>query len=308
MGDKTFVFTPEQNGSGGGLGALMGMIPALLNGKGLDPNLVAALMNNRNNQEGFGGGCWWIWIILLFFIWGWGGNGNGFGGRGMNGLPAELNNDAGRELLMNAIQGNGNAINQLSSTLGCSVQQLQSAICNIQGSIDKVSGQVGMTSQQVINAIQSNSSAIGSQLASCCCDIRTAIERQGYESQLATLNQTGVLSGKIDNQTQVINDKFCQLEMREMQNKIDQLRENNSTLLNQLSQEHQNNYFAQVSAQTIAPVNAALGDLSSRLAKIECKQPATVTIPYIPSMGSLIPVNYSMPVSGLSPYGTGCGC
>lgn len=60
MGDKTFVFTPEQNGSGGGLGALMGMIPALLNGKGMDPNLVAALMNNRNNQEGFGGGCWWI--------------------------------------------------------------------------------------------------------------------------------------------------------------------------------------------------------------------------------------------------------
>lgn len=309
-GSKTFVFAPEGSAGGGsGLGALMGMIPALLQGKGMDPNLVAALMNGKNNQEGWGGsGCWFIWIILLFFIWGWGGNGNGFGGRGMNGLPAELNNDAGRELLMNAIQGNGNAINQLSSTLGCSVQQLQSAICNIQGSIDKVSGQVGMTSQQVINAIQSNSSAIGSQLASCCCDIRTAIERQGYESQLATLNQTGVLSGKIDNQTQVINDKFCQLEMREMQNKIDQLRENNSTLLNQLSQEHQNNYFAQVSAQTIAPVNAALGDLSSRLAKIECKQPATVTIPYIPSMGSLIPVNYSMPVSGLTPYGTGCGC
>lgn len=306
-GSKTFVFAPEGSAGGGsGLGALMGMIPALLQGKGMDPNLVAALMNGKNNQEGWGGsGCWFIWIILLFFIWGWGGNGNGFGGRGMNGLPAELNNDAGRELLMNAIQGNGNAINQLSSTLGCSVQQLQSAICNIQGSIDKVSGQVGMTSQQVINAIQSNSSAIGSQLASCCCDIRTAIERQGYESQLATLNQTNVLGGKIDTQTQTLNDRFCQLEMREMQNKIDQLRETKSTLLNQLSQEHQNNYFAQVSAQTIAPVNAALGDLSARLAKIECKQPATVTIPYIPSMGSLIPVNYSMPVT---PYGTGCGC
>lgn len=239
--DKTFIFTPEQNGSGGGLGALMGMIPALLNGKGLDPNLVAALMNNRNNQEGWGGGCWWIWVILLFFIWGWGGNGNGFGGRGLNGLPAELNNDAGRELLMNAIQGNANAINQLSSSLGCSVQQLQSAICNIQGSIDKVSGQIGMSSQQVINAIQNNASTLGAQLASCCCDIRTAIERQGCDNRLATLEQTttltnqsnsqfNILGAKIDAQTQIIQDKFCQLEMREMQNKIDTLRAEKSAL------------------------------------------------------------------------------
>jgi hypothetical protein len=34
-----------------------------------------------------------------------------------------------------------------------------------------------------------------------------------------------IIGSKIDAQTQIINDKFCQLEMREMQNKIEALRD-----------------------------------------------------------------------------------
>lgn len=219
------------NPAAGESAGIMSMIPALLQNKGLDPNMVAALMSNKNNQDAWGGaGCWWIWIILLFFLWGGNGFGNGFG-NGANGIPAQLNNEAGRELLMNAIQGNGTAINQLASSLNCSTQQLQNAICQIQGQIQQVGNQVGLSSQQIINSIQSNSAAIGSQLASCCCDIRTAIERQGCDSRLATVEQTNtltsnantqfnILGAKIDAQTAIINDKFCQLEMREMQNKF----------------------------------------------------------------------------------------
>lgn len=59
----------------------------------------------------------------------------------------------------------------------------------------------------------------------------------------------------------------------------------------------------------MAPVNAALQDLSARLGAIECKQPATVTIPYIPAMGNLVPVSYSQPVNfSVNPYTTLCGC
>lgn len=44
----------------------------------MDPNLVAALMNGRNNQDGFGGANgWWLWIIVLFWLWGGRGFGNG---------------------------------------------------------------------------------------------------------------------------------------------------------------------------------------------------------------------------------------
>ena len=172
--------------------------------KGMDPNLVAALMNGNNNRNGFGGdGCWWIWIILLFFCWG-GFGGNGFGNNGANGLPAQLNNDAGRELLMNAIQGNGAAINQLAASLNCSTTQLQGAICSLQGSVDKIGGQIGMSGQQIINSIQSMGCQIGNQIAECCCNVRQDIVKMGYENQLATINQTNALQSTANTQFNII--------------------------------------------------------------------------------------------------------
>lgn len=124
-------------------------------------------------------------------------------------------------MLLQAINGNGNAISQLATTLNCDINAVQSAINSVQSQIQSVGNQVGMSGQQIINAIQAGNCQIASQIASCCCDVRTAIERQGYEGQLATLNQTNTLGSKIDQQTTLISDKFCQLEMRELQNKID---------------------------------------------------------------------------------------
>ncbi len=48
----------------------------------------------------------------------------------------------------------------------------------------------------------------------------------GFNSLMSdNASKFNVLGAKIDAQTQIINDKFCQLEMREMQNKIDALRD-----------------------------------------------------------------------------------
>lgn len=89
--DKTYIF--DGGGSGGGLD-IAALVSSMMGNKGMDPNLVAALMNGNNNRGAWGGdGCWWIWIILLFFCWG-GFGGNGFGGNNANGLPAQLNGDA----------------------------------------------------------------------------------------------------------------------------------------------------------------------------------------------------------------------
>lgn len=161
-GDKIVLLDGMGSGSGSATNGLLSMIPGmfanLIGGNKMDPNLVAALMNGRNNQDGFGGANgWWLWIIVLFWLWGGRGFGNGFGNGNeccANGLPAQLNNDYGRELLMQAIQGNRSAIDQIANALNCTTTQLQSAICNVQGAIDKVAGQVGMTSQAVINAVQ----------------------------------------------------------------------------------------------------------------------------------------------------------
>ena len=167
-----------------------------------------------------------------------------------------------------------------------------------------------LSAQQIINAVQSGNSQVLSQMASCCCDVRTAIERQGYESQLATLNQTNTLTSnantqfnalgsKIDAQTQVINDRFCALEMREMQNKLDAERAKSAALAGQLSQEHQTATIMQSQAQAVAPINAAIGDLSNRLAKIECGLPPTTVVPN--------PQVYAMPACVAAQYGLGFG-
>ena len=180
-----------------------------------------------------------------------------------------------------------------------------------------------MSSQQIINSIQAGNTALSSQLCNCCCDLKQLISESNYLTErgfcntnqilsrgfsdlgYASAQQTSELKGAIKDSTDRIIDGQRAAEMRALTDKIDALRERNSTLTTQLNLEHQNQYTAGVIGQAIAPVNAALGDLSSRLAKIECKQPETVTIPYIPAMGNYIPVNYSIPVHFGQNYGCG---
>lgn len=256
--DKTYVFSNEPSGgcSGGKLD-ITALLPNLCGNKGVDPNLLLALNNGYRNQDMWGGaGVWWIWILLLF---GWGRN--GFGGWGGNGgygngcdncaaLPWALNGDTGRELLMQAIQGNGNAISQLASTLNCDIKSLQSNLCNIQSLIQNVGNQVGLSGQQIINSIQSVGCNIGNQLAQCCCDLKQGIERQGYENRIATIQQTdeiksdaaskfNILSQKLDANNAVLIEKFNDLEKRELQNKNQDLRDRVQTLEFAASQQAQ---------------------------------------------------------------------
>lgn len=255
MESKTVVYTPE---AGGGNSGMMAMLAPLLQQKGIDPNLLVA-MNGKNGGNGWGNGSDFLWIIFLFFLFpllGRGGWGNGFGGGNEGGCPSGaglanlINNDNGRELLMSAIQGNGQAINNLATNLNCSVGQIQQAINGVSAKVAEVGCQVGMSSQQIINSIQAGNCQIANQMAQCCCDVKGAIQQQGYENRIATINQTddlksnantqfNILGAKIDAQTQIINDKFCQLEMREMQNKIDTLRAEKSALELSASQQAQ---------------------------------------------------------------------
>lgn len=238
---KTVIYSPDSGMAGGN--GMMAMLAPLLQQRGIDPNLLVAL-NGKNGNNGFGGdGSWLLWVIFLFFLFplfgrnGWGGNDGGCGGgAGAPGLAGLINNDNGRELLMSAIQGNGQAINNLATNLNCSVGQIQQAINGVSAKVAEVGCQVGLSSQQIINAIQAGNASIASQMAQCCCDVKTAIERQGYEGRLATIEQTqtltsssntqfNILGAKIDAQTQLLSEKFCELEKREMQREIQQLRD-----------------------------------------------------------------------------------
>lgn len=325
MESKTVVYTPESGGCSGGNG-MMAMLAPLLQQKGIDPNLLMA-MNSKNGGNGWGNGSDFLWIIFLFFLFpllGRGGWGGGFGGND-GGVPANaglaglINNDNGRELLMQAITGNGQAINTLATNLNCSVGQIQQSINGVMTQIQGVGNQVGMSSQQIINSIQSGNCQIAQAIADCCCKTQNAITTQGYENQLSICNQTNTLVNTANQNTLALRDgatantqailsKLDAMQNQNLLDKIDKLREDKSTLLAQISNDAQTRNIQAFQAQTIAPVNAALSDLSARLAKIECKQPETVTIPYIPAAGNYVPVNYSVPVNmSVSPY-SNCGC
>ena len=144
----------------------------------IDPSLMFALSQNG----GFGNGNWmWMMFMWILFPWIFNGNGwgNGFGGNtGTGFLSNQLNNDAGRDLLLQAINGRADALNQLATMLNTSVSNVQNGINTIQSSVQSVGAQVGLSGQQVINSVQAGNAALSQQLCQCCCENRLAIANQ----------------------------------------------------------------------------------------------------------------------------------
>lgn len=177
---------------------------------------IAAVTGNRGN-DGFGYGNSWEWIIILFlfamFNGGWGNNGNG----GMNGnLYPWLNNsnqinDGFREQMLST-QVNG-IQNGMTSGFG----DLQTALCGGFAGINASITNAQINSMQNMNSLQS-------QLAQCCCENRLAT----CQTQNIVQNEGAATRLAIQNQTQAILDKLCQLE-------LDNLKQDNANLRTQLN-------------------------------------------------------------------------
>ena len=296
------------------------MFPEMGAGNNIDPNLLLALQNNG----GFGGNNW-IWILFLWLIWGGWGNGNGWGNNNGNGfLSNQISNDSGRELLMNAIQGNGTAISNLANLLNTEVQTVQNGIFTLNNAITSVGTQVGMGSLQIQNAIQSGNAAIASQICQCCCENRLAIANQTNDlqaqmasnhaaatlqsaqqqaaDQLAVCQQTNALTNQAERNTRditeainaqsvMINDKFCDLEKRELQNKITSLTADNALLRSNINNDRQTAF-----------INEKFNEIENQLVSIKSSQPNTVPVQW----PNLTAVNTTPYVSG-GFYGYGNG-
>lgn len=201
MSEKTYVF---DNDGGGCNNGMMGLIASLCQNRGLDPNMVAALMNNNRGCGGWGDmGAWWIVILLIFGWGGWGGFGGGFNGRGSAQGLADLgnlvNNDAGRGLIMQAIQGNATAISQLASTVHCDTNQLAAAIQSVSSQICSLGNTLGLGQRDIIQQMLMGNQNIVSQVCNCCCDLRQQIADFRGDIALQMCNQTNTLQGAINN-------------------------------------------------------------------------------------------------------------
>lgn len=321
MESKTYVFGNEGSTSNNGM---LGLLAPLLQKQGVDPNVLLAMKGNN----GFGGeGGWFMWVIFLFFLMGWGGNGwGGFGNNGRGGLANEINNDYGRGLLMDAIGGNRNALSNLATQLNCTEGQIQSAISALTSQVQNVGNQVGMSGMQTINALQQGNMQIAQQIANCCCQTNNNITTQGYESKLAICQQTHAINDNANANALMLRDnnqsnhlalmgKLDQMQTQAMQDKLDALREKNSALVAQISNEHQTQALQAYQAQIITPVNAALAALQAEVAGIKCKLPNTVSVPY-PQLKTYNPEvfqaaamgAYAGDVAANAASTVGCGC
>lgn len=204
-----------------------GLLAGLLGKTGIDPGILAMLDKEKNNGWGDNG---MLVILFLILIMGWG-NGGLFGrnGTGQAATESTVINEANYTRLLDAIGAEGNAqrsaIDNLATSLGCSNTSVMSALASLDKQLAVNNGDITSAIQSCCcnvrsdvastqNAIQSSLASLGSQMQQCCCQTNLSIERGNNDIIQA-----------IQAQTVAMNDKFCDLEKRELKSQIDTLRD-----------------------------------------------------------------------------------
>lgn len=298
MSDKTYVFDSTPNQS-------------------LDAT-TAALLAGRNNNGGLFGSNGiegLIGLIIAAGIFG-GGNGNGlFGGNN--------NNSTEREMLLQAISRNGNDINSLAAQYNCSTGQVTAAINALATQLSTFAGQQGMTSMQIINAIQAGNATLASQLCDCCCKTQSAIQESNYLTERGFCNTNQILSRGFSDLGYATRDQTCSIEkaiaastqqildgqraaeLRDLQNKLEAEREKVSQQATAINNYQQTQTFAAMLQNATQPLAAGLQHLQGDVDGIKCKLPKTETIIATPDY---VPINRGINVNyAVSPYCGGFG-
>jgi len=283
---KTIIF------GGGESQSITSMLPALLQNRGIDPATVMSLVNNnRGGLLGNNGLGDIIALIIVAAIFG-NGNGNGLFGGGNNNRNAET------DMLLQTLNRNGVDISQLAQAVNCSTDQILAGINQVAGSICNLGNQMGQNTNQIIMAILQGNNALTSQIASCCCDLKT-IMTQGFSSiGFETAKQTCAIEKAIAASTEAILAGQRNAEMREMQREIterDRRIAEQSTAINNYQQTQT---FAAMLSSAVNPLTAGLQNLQSDVDGIKCRLPKTEVITAQPDY---IPINRGVNVN-YAPY------
>lgn len=223
---------------------------------GMSPADIMAMTNNGMN----GGN--WMWMLFLVLLFGRNGYGN------YSGIDAGL----GSNLIMQAIQGNKDAIGNLSSMLNCDINSIQSALSAIQLSNCQQTNTIQSAINSVNSTVERGFGNSNYEAAARACDIKSTIKDTTLQSTEAILN------------------KLDAIENRALQDKIDALTAQNNTLQTQINLDAQNAAFAHM----IEP-------LKSEISAIKAAQPPTVAVPY-PQL-TAVPSSYLNGFYGPTPYG-----
>ena len=197
--EKVYCLDHGYNGSNGNdaLAYLAGQ------NRGSDPMAMAAMMNGGMNGQ------WnnpFIYLVWMMFANRFFGNGDAaygvsqaenFNSRQIATLQDVVNTNHNNDLVLQAINGNRDAMGQLAQTFNCDFNTMQQAICNVKSAIETVGGQVGYSAESVKNAIALGDANIVSKMQECCCANKLMVTEQGYQNQLAIERQTNTISSQM---------------------------------------------------------------------------------------------------------------
>lgn len=173
--------------------AMMGGLLGAMANRDNNPLAMAAMMRDRDDADMWNNPFAYMMMMgMMRYMYGadWNNRDNGadvqraeIQGQ-IESLRNQMADNQNSNLLMGAIQGNGNDLKMLANSLNCNLNALQNSICGIQAGIQQLGGQVGFSAERVINAISQGNLQMTIALKDCCCQTQQNIIRMGYENQM----------------------------------------------------------------------------------------------------------------------------
>ena len=233
-----------------------GLLGAMANRDNNNPLAMAAMMRDRDDADMWNNPFAYMMMMgVMKWMYGdnWNNRDNGADVQRaeiqsqIESLRNQMADNQNSNLLMGAIQGNGNDLKMLASNLNCDFNALQNSICGIQAGIQQLGGQVGFSAERVINAISQGDLQMTIALKDCCCQTQQNIIRMGYENQMGQKDIVNQMQQGFSYTNTGIERAASNLGFQMQQDKCDVIRagENNTqriidTLTGHWSQEQAN--------------------------------------------------------------------
>lgn len=236
--------------------AMMGGLLGAMANRDNNPLAMAALMRDRDDADMWNNPFAYMMMMgVMKWMYGdnWNNRDNGADVQRaeiqsqIESLRNQMADNQNSNLLMGAIQGNGNDLKMLASNLNCDFNALQNSICGIQAGIQQLGGQVGFSAERVINAISQGNLQMTIALKDCCCQTQQNIIKMGYDNQLGQKDIVNQMQQGFSYTNTGIERAASNLGFQMQQDKCDVIRagENNTqriidTLTGHWSQEQAN--------------------------------------------------------------------
>lgn len=149
-------------------------------------SMLAGMQNSNQWNNPF------IYLVWMMFANQWM-RGQGVYGGANTGTQAQIQalqnvvqDNHNSDLLMQAVNGNTQATQQLAGALNARFDQVNAAICGVRNGITEANGNIQLAAQQMISNNNLQSAALGTQIGAVGNQITREILTQGYQGQFAS--------------------------------------------------------------------------------------------------------------------------